>query len=794
MWDVERSQAVARLTGHTDSILSVRWSALGRTLLSCSKDRFVHAYDPRAAPHAPIARVCAHDSTLPSRVQWLNDASAGSDSHLFVTAGYNKARALCVALWDMRALSSSSSASSSSSSASAEPLFVRQVPVGGNNCVGAPMLAWSAPHRMLTVAHKGDKHLYFFDLATASASAAPVEPHIYYLNQFASDQQQLGFAGRFTAPDASSGGAIDGHSELLRVFQIFEDRGVNVLRVTRSALAAAKDASAAALAASPPSAAATASAHSQVDPAAALVTGEAASRSDPPGPAPAAASANASDASIAAATVVAAWDEEAEAAYETRRFSVRESVAALPRMLRQSTIFDLAPIPVASSVSHDQDAVQVAVESARTVRFDISPALATTSDVCPTLAETIALPADNDAAAGDRADTNADSSALAAVPSSESSSITPPSDALAFDPTSIAPSSSSCSLPASSESSPPSSANAPDLADNTSTISENDGDDPPPPAHLPQIPPELLASIHKGCELRRVIIIHSRDPSSTMPAFAAPAPPPMPASLLRSIGAAASTPLRPAAESRVVESNVAKNAFSTASASSLSLSPVAPDSLSTSSPMASVSASPTPLQQQQLFEQVETRNHQQMQQLQTHARLSALERAAAAHRADVERLERENAALRTQNRILAEAGGVGGGLIVAPVQWPSLPPNVARRVVTSAEDEPKGHFAIIARQSVLVKPAAESGGGASASGGVRAMFLSSRALPTDAPAVPSAGSASAPESVSSRGSVAASGPNAAVAPILLMDPRRTQLSQFSRLHQLVYLRSAWPHF
>ena len=54
MWDIERATAHARLTGHTDAILSAHWSTAGALLATCSKDHMVHVYDHRAA-HEPVA-------------------------------------------------------------------------------------------------------------------------------------------------------------------------------------------------------------------------------------------------------------------------------------------------------------------------------------------------------------------------------------------------------------------------------------------------------------------------------------------------------------------------------------------------------------------------------------------------------------------------------------------------------------------------------------------------------------------------------------------------------------------
>jgi WD40 repeat protein len=123
VWNVDTGAMQTRLTGHTDSIMSVRWSAGGNLLATCAKDRMVHIYEPRAAT-SPVAvcstsmscfvslsldsflsqKVTAHDSALPSRLIWLPPLAGASDSAHFISIGYSRQRALHVSIWDIRSL------------------------------------------------------------------------------------------------------------------------------------------------------------------------------------------------------------------------------------------------------------------------------------------------------------------------------------------------------------------------------------------------------------------------------------------------------------------------------------------------------------------------------------------------------------------------------------------------------------------------------------------------------------------------------------------------------------------
>ncbi|WRT63362.1 uncharacterized protein IL334_000267 [Kwoniella shivajii] len=159
LWDIESGGDSPKITlkGHSDSIQSIAWNAIGTTLATTCRDKKLRLFDPRAGTEA-VRITDGHAGVKGSRVVWLGDRDR------IATTGFSRMSDRQVSLWDTAGLTNLETTSLDSSAGIIMPFYAE-----GND--------------VLFLAGKGDGNIRYYEFEGDS---------LHFLNEYKTSDPQRG--------------------------------------------------------------------------------------------------------------------------------------------------------------------------------------------------------------------------------------------------------------------------------------------------------------------------------------------------------------------------------------------------------------------------------------------------------------------------------------------------------------------------------------------------------------------------------------------------------------------------
>ncbi|WVR03213.1 hypothetical protein IAU60_000204 [Kwoniella sp. DSM 27419] len=159
LWDISTGDDTPKITlkGHTDSIQSIAWNAIGTQLATTCRDKKIRIFDPRAGTEA-VRVTDGHGGVKGSRVVWLGDRDR------IATTGFSRMSDRQVSLWNTGGISNLDTISLDSSA-------------------GVIMPFYAAGNDVLFLAGKGDGNIRYYEYEGDS---------LHYLNEYKSSDPQRG--------------------------------------------------------------------------------------------------------------------------------------------------------------------------------------------------------------------------------------------------------------------------------------------------------------------------------------------------------------------------------------------------------------------------------------------------------------------------------------------------------------------------------------------------------------------------------------------------------------------------